>query len=216
MFSSASFGALAPILLKGSLVTLELTICSVLIGMVIGIFITLMRISHFKTLSTIAYVYTWIFRGTPLLLQIYIIYFGLPSVGIVLPSFLSALIGLSLNSAAYMAEIIRGGILAVDKGQFEAAKALGFSYAVTMRKIILPQTIRIIIPSIGNELIAMLKDTSLVSVIAMSDLMRNATLQASSTGNPWMPLLGAGVMYLIMTTVFTVVFDNLEKKLSVY
>ncbi|OPJ65009.1 amino acid ABC transporter permease [Clostridium oryzae] len=211
-----SIGVLIPILLKGSLVTLELTICSVLIGMILGIFITLMRISHFKSLSTIAYVYTWIFRGTPLLLQIYIIYFGLPSVGIVLPSFLSALIGLSLNSAAYMAEIIRGGILAVDKGQFEAAKALSFSYAVTMRKIILPQTIRIIIPSIGNELIAMLKDTSLVSVIAMSDLMRNATLQASSTGNPWMPLLGAGVMYLIMTTVFTVVFDNLEKKLSVY
>lgn len=216
MLSWESFSKLLPILLKGSTITLELTLLSVFIGAIIGVFITLMRISHFKALSIFGQGYTWIFRGTPLLLQIYIIYYGLPAVDIVLPAFLSALIGLSLNSGAYMAEIIRGGILAVDKGQFEAAKALGFTYGTTMRKIVLPQTFRVIIPSVGNELIAMLKDTSLVSAIAMYDLMRLAQQQVSATGSPWMPLLSAAVIYLFMTTVITGLFSIFEKKLSAY
>ena len=216
MFSWESFSKLFMILLKGSQITIELTVLSVFIGAIIGVFITLMRISRFKVLSTIALGYTWIFRGTPLLLQIYIIYNGLPSVDIKLTAFTSALIGLSLNSGAYMAEIIRGGILAIDKGQFEAAKALGFTYATTMRKIVLPQTIRVIIPSVGNELIAMLKDTSLVSAISMYDLMRLAQQQVSATGSPWMPLLTAAALYLFMTTVITALFSRLEKKLSVY
>lgn len=216
MFSWESFSKLFMILLKGSQITIELTVLSVFIGAIIGVFITLMRISRFKVLSTIAWGYTWIFRGTPLLLQIYIIYNGLPSIDIKLTAFTSALIGLSLNSGAYMAEIIRGGILAIDKGQFEAAKALGFTYATTMRKIVLPQTIRVIIPSVGNELIAMLKDTSLVSAISMYDLMRLAQQQVSATGSPWMPLLTAAALYLFMTTVITSLFSRLEKKLSVY
>lgn len=216
MFSWESFSKLFMILLKGSQITIELTVLSVFIGAIIGVFITLMRISRFKVLSTIAWGYTWIFRGTPLLLQIYIIYNGLPSVDIKLTAFTSALIGLSLNSGAYMAEIIRGGILAIDKGQFEAAKALGFTYSTTMRKIVLPQTIRVIIPSVGNELIAMLKDTSLVSAISMYDLMRLAQQQVSATGSPWMPLLTAAALYLFMTTVITALFSRLEKKLSVY
>ncbi|MDP4091628.1 MAG: amino acid ABC transporter permease [Bacillota bacterium] len=211
-----SLGKLIPLLLQGSVLTIELTVLSVLIGTIIGIFVTLMRISHFKVLSTIARGYTWIFRGTPLLLQLYIIYDGLPSIGLTLSGFTTALIGLSINSGAYMAEIIRGGILSVDKGQFEAAKALGFTYGTTMRKIILPQTIRVIIPSVGNELIAMLKDTSLVAILTMYDLMRAASYQVSHTGDPWQPYLTAGVLYLIMTTVITALFSRLEKKLSVY
>jgi polar amino acid transport system permease protein len=115
-----------------------------------------------------------------------------------------------------MAEIIRGGILSIDKGQFEACNALGFTYMQTMRRVILPQTFKNIIPPVGNEFITMLKDTSLVSVIAMSELMRTAQLQLSATARPVEALFIAGVLYLFMTTIFTTIFGGLEKKLSVY
>lgn len=204
-----------PILLKASLKTLELTVFSVACGSFLGIFAALLKLQKNKLIYAIGYLYTWIFRGTPLILQIFFIYYGLPSFGVELNSLQGALIALSLNSGAYMAEIIRGGILSIDKGQFEASKALGFTYSQTMKRIILPQTIRVIIPSVGNEFITMLKDTALVSVIAMSELMRTAqTMYAAKFSVE--PFVVASVIYLLLTSVFTTVFSTMEKRLSKY
>ncbi|WP_461207661.1 amino acid ABC transporter permease [Clostridium sp. DL1XJH146] len=205
-----------PILLKGSLVTVELTVLSVFIGTIIGIIIALCKISKNIVISKIATFYTWIFRGTPLLLQLFVLYYGLPQIGLPIEPFSAAIVGLSLNSGAYMAEIIRGGILSIDKGQFEACKALGFTYMQTMKRVILPQTFKNIIPAVGNEFIIMLKDTSLVSAIAMEELMRKAQLRMSSSGRAIEPFFLAACFYLVMTTVFTTAFARIEKKLSVY
>lgn len=204
-----------PILMKASLKTIELTIVSVAIGSLLGILFALAKLQKNKCINILGYIYTWVFRGTPLILQIIFIYYGLPAFGLDLTPMQGALIGLSLNSGAYMAEIIRGGILAIDKGQFEAAKALGFNYTQTMRKIILPQTIKIIIPSVGNEFITMLKDTALVSVIAMSELMRTAQIMYAAKFSVE-PYVVAAAIYLVLTSIFTTVFSKIEKRLSVY
>ncbi|GAA0729744.1 amino acid ABC transporter permease [Clostridium malenominatum] len=205
-----------PILLKATTVTVQLTTISVVLGTVIGIIVALLKLSKNKLILTVASLYTWIIRGTPMLLQLFFFYYGLPFVGIKLEPMSAAIIGLSLNSGAYMAEIIRGGILSVDKGQFEACKALGFTYGQTMRRVILPQTIRVLIPSVGNEFITMLKDTSLVSAIAMEELMRAAQQVYSSNFRPMEPFFVAACIYLALTTVFTTLFSIWEKKLSVY
>lgn len=205
-----------PIIAKGSLVTIGLTISSIFFGTVIGIILSLFKISHNKILYSIASFYTWIFRGTPMMLQLFVLYYGLPNFGVKLEPYQAAIIGLSLNSGAYMTEIIRGGILSIDKGQFEACKALGFNYFDTMRRIIIPQTIKIIIPSVGNEFITLLKDTSIVSTIAMVEIMRTAQVLYSSTFKPVEAFFAAGILYLIMTTIFTGLFSIYEKKLSVY
>jgi len=205
-----------PVLLKGCVMTVELTVITLVLGTVLGILFALMRLLSNVVLSQISNFYTWIIRGTPMLLQLFFFYYGLPSVGIRMTPFQAAVIGLGLNSGAYMAEIIRGGILSIDKGQFEAAKALGFSYTETMQKIILPQTFKVIIPPVGNEFITILKDTSLVSTIAMVELMRSAQQMYASTFKPIEIFATAAVLYLIMTTVFTTIFSVYEKKLSVY
>ncbi|OFI01563.1 inner membrane amino-acid ABC transporter permease protein YecS [Clostridium acetireducens DSM 10703] len=205
-----------PILGKASIMTVELTVISVFLGTVIGIVVALLKLSKNKVLCGIASFYTWIIRGTPMLLQLFFFYFGLPYVGIKLDPMPAAIIGLSINSGAYMAEIIRGGIISIDKGQFEACKALGFSYMQTMKRVILPQTFKVIIPPVGNEFITILKDTSLVSTIAMTELMRSAQQIYAANFRPMEPFFIAGCLYLIMTTVFTVVFSFYEKKLSVY
>ncbi|AND83587.1 ABC transporter permease subunit [Clostridium tyrobutyricum] len=205
-----------PILLKGSVMTVELTIITIILGSILGILLALLRLSNNKVLKYISSFYAWIFRGTPLLLQLFFFYYGLPFIGIELTPFTAAVIGLALNCGAYMSEIIRGGIQSIDQGQFEAAKALGFSYAQTMKKIILPQTFKVIIPPVGNEFISILKDTSLVSTIAMVELMRSAQQIYATSFDPISVFLTAAVFYLIMTTVFTTVFGIIERKLSVY
>lgn len=205
-----------PVLLKGSLVTIELTLLSVIFGSVIGMFAAILKISKNKLIANTAGFYTWIFRGTPMLLQLWFLYFGLPFVGIKFTAFQAAIIGLSLNSGAYMAEIIRGGILSVEKGQFEACKSLGFTYFDTMKRVVLPQTFKIIIPSVGNEFITMLKDTSLVATIAMTEIMRSAQLLNASSFRPMEAFFIAGCLYLFMTTIFTTAFSYYEKRLSVY
>ena len=205
-----------PILLKGCVMTVELTVITLIVGTVLGILLALAKLSKNTVFRIISGFYTWIFRGTPLLLQLFFFYYGLPFIGIELSPFLAAVLGLSLNCAAYMAEIIRGGIQSIDKGQFEAAKALSFSYTDTMRKIILPQTFKVIIPPVGNEFISILKDTSLVSTIAMVELMRSAQQMYATTFKPIEIFLTTGILYLLMTTIFTCIFSLFEKKLSVY
>lgn len=196
--------------------TIQLTIITLCLGTFLGIVLAFCKISKIKAVNYLSTLYTWIFRGTPLLLQLFFFYYALPGMGITMTAFTAAVLGLSLNCAAYMAEIIRGGILAVDKGQFEASKSLGLTYFQTMIKIILPQTFRVIIPPVGNEFIAMLKDTSLVSSIAMVELMRSMTQISSATFRYTEMVFSAACLYLLLTTVFTTVFSLIEKKLARY
>ncbi|MFT8930649.1 MAG: amino acid ABC transporter permease [Sporolactobacillus sp.] len=205
-----------PVMLIGSIMTIELTILSLAFGSVLAVIIAFLRISSNKYLNSVAKFYLWLFRGTPLILQLFVLYYAMPSFGITLSPFVAAVIGLSLNCAAYMAEIVRGGIISIPKGQYEAANVLGFNYAQTMFTVILPQTARNILPAVGNQFIGMLKDTSLVSTIAMVELMRTAQLIGSATFKYGEVYLSAAILYLAMTSIFSFVFNKLEHKLAIY
>lgn len=207
-----------PALMEGTRNTIILTIISVLFGAVLGLFLALGRLSKNKVLDKISWFYIWVFRGTPLLMQLYFIYYGLPKISdkLTLPGqWPSALLALTLNSAAYLAEIIRAAIQSIDKGQMEAAKALGMSYGQAMTRVIIPQSYRRLIPPVGNEFIALLKDSSLVSIMGMIELMKvtNGINARESSAFIYIP---AAVIYLALTSVFTYVFEKLEKKYSVY
>ena len=202
-------------ILEGASKTIQLTIVAIIIGMVLGLFLALGSISKSKIVNKITWVYVWIFRGTPLLLQIVAIYYALPSIGINFSASASAIIALSLNSGAYLAEIIRAGIVSIDKGQMEASKALGMTYYQAMFKVIIPQSYRRLIPPVGNEAIMLLKDSSLVSAIAMSELLRVSRTFASRSGN-MIYFFIAALIYLFFTTIFTYIFQKLEQKYSAY
>ena len=202
---------------KATGITLELTVIAIVIGIALGLLLALARISKNPVLNKVSFFYIWFFRGTPLLLQISFIYYSLPSVASVfkLDQFTAGFLALGLNSGAYMAEIIRAAIQSIDKGQMEAARALGMSYGQAMRKIIIPQSYRRLIPPVGNEVIALLKDTSLVSIISVTELLRLTTTFANSTGSA-VYYIPCAIFYLALTTLFTYVFGRLEKKYSVY
>lgn len=208
-----------PRLLRGMAITIELTIVAVIFGLIIGLLLALGRLSRNAAVNKLSWVYIWFFRGTPLLMQLFFIYYAFPLLfdpplsG--LNATMAAFIGFSLNSAAYLAEIIRAAIQSIDKGQMEAAKALGMTYGQAMRKIIIPQSYRRLIPPVGNEFIMMIKDTSLVSVIAMQDLMRVTHEIESQQASPLIYIPSA-IIYLLLTTVFTISFEKIEKKYSVY
>ncbi|MDR3138042.1 MAG: amino acid ABC transporter permease [Treponema sp.] len=207
-----------PQLLGGARVTIALTILAVSAGVALSLFLALGKMSKFSALNKFCSAYVFFFRGTPLLMQLYFIYYALPMVTPLLTinnRFLAAFIAFSLNSAAYCAEIIRAAILSIDKGQFEASRALGMSYAQTMRLVIIPQSIRRLIPPVGNEFIMMLKDASLVSMIALVDITK-ATRNIESSTRSAMVYIPAMILYLIITAVFTFIFHKLEKKYSVY
>lgn len=212
-----SFVNALPALVKGSLVTLELTVVSVFFGMILGLFLALGRLSKNWVLDKICWLYIWLFRGTPLIMQIFFIYYALPLIysPLTLAQMPSAFIALALNSAAYLAEIIRAAIQSIDKGQMEAAKALGMGYGQAMRRVIVPQSYRRLIPPVGNEFIALLKDSALVSIIGMTELMRTTSQIANAKASALI-YIPAAMLYLALTTIFTVVFEKLEKKYSVY
>jgi polar amino acid transport system permease protein len=213
-----------PKLLSGSRITIGLTILSVSAGLVLSLFLALGKMSKFKILNRICSAYVFFFRGTPLLMQLYFIYYALPMVSPIFiirtgdqffDRFIPAFIAFGLNSAAYCAEIIRAAIQSINKGQFEASRALGLSYAQTMRLVVIPQSIRRLIPPVGNEFIMVLKDVSLVSMIALADITKETRNIESSTRSA-MVYIPAMILYLIITAVFTFVFHKLEKKYSVY
>lgn len=210
-------GNVIPPMLEGTLNTLILTMGGIFFGLLFGLLLALARVSKNKFVNSFAWVYIWFFRGTPMLMQILFIYYGLPMINknIVVDQFPAAFMALGLNSAAYLAEIIRAAIQSIDKGQMEAAKALGMSYRMAMFRIIVPQSYRRLIPPVGNEFIMLLKDSSLVSVIGMTELLRTTRLMTNATGEVWI-YLPAAIIYLLLTSIFTVVFDKLEKKYSVY
>lgn len=207
-----------PQLLNGAKTTILLTICAVCMGLFLSIFLALGKMSKNRLLSKICSAYIFFFRGTPLLMQLYFIYFGLPQISMALTinsRFLAAFIAFSLNSAAYCSEIIRAAIQSIDKGQFEASKALGLSNAQTMRLVIFPQSIRRLIPPVANEFIMVLKDASLVSIIALADLTKVTRAISSSTGTA-LVYIPAMIIYLIMTAFFEFIFHKLEAKFSKY
>ncbi|MFF7456011.1 amino acid ABC transporter permease [Kitasatospora sp. NPDC008115] len=209
-------------ILRGIVVTLELTVLSMLMGVTGGVLLAIMRLSPNPLLSGTAWFYIWVFRGTPVLVQLVFWNFlgalwpklsiGIPfgpelwseSTNVLIPTFTAALLGLGLNEAAYMAEIVRGGIQSVDEGQTEAAHALGMSRAAALRRIVLPQAMRVIIPPTGNETISMLKTTSLVQVISLSELFTAGHDIYSRTFQTIPVLVAVSIYYLLMTSILTV------------
>ena len=204
--------AAIPQLAKGAKLTLELTLLALLIGIPSGLVFALLRISPIKVLNWISTVYVEIVRGTPLLMQIYVIYFVLPAIGIELSSFVAGVLALSLNAAAYISEIFRAGIESIDTGQMEAARSLGMDYPQAMWNVILPQTLRRVLPPLTNEAVALLKDSSLVSVVALAELMRVGKEIATNGGSPTTVYLSVAVFYLIMTLPLTWLVRRLEHK----
>ncbi|MBR0665936.1 amino acid ABC transporter permease [Roseomonas hellenica] len=198
-------------LLEGVLVTIGLTIVTMLIGLIFGTVLALMRMSRSAALSGSAGFYVWVFRGTPLLVQLVLIYTGLPQLGIRLGVLPSALLALSLNEAAYLSETIRGGFNGIPKGQMEAAKALGLSRWRTLRLVLMPQVARLIIPPLGNSLNGLLKATSLASVISLEELMRRSQVLMQERFEVLELYCVAAVYYLVLTTLWNRVQVRLEE-----
>ena len=189
-----------PLLLTGAGVTVQITALSVMIGIVIGLFVGIARISTYRIIHLIAAVYVDFLRGTPLLVQIFLVYFALPVVsGQRIDPFIAAIAACSINSSAYVAEIFRAGIQSIDAGQMEAGRSLGMSWMQTMRYIIVPQAARRVIPPLGNEFIALLKDSSLVSVIGFEELTRRGQLIIARTYASLEIWLCVAIIYLVMT-----------------
>ena len=208
-------------MLSGAVVTLQLTLGAVALGLVIGVFLGIGRVSRIFCFRFFSGVYVQLFRGTPMLLQIFFIYFGVPQIYYIVtghslsPDPLTVgIIALGLNSAAYVAEIVRAGIQAVGQGQMEAGRSIGLSYNQTMRHIILPQAIKKIIPPLGNEAIVLLKDSSLVSVIGTQELMYSAKVMGARYYDYVQFLVGAGIVYLFFTFIISRLLARLEKKLD--
>jgi len=207
-----------PLLLKGAKVTVGLTVASAGAGLVLGLFLALGKMSKNIAVNKICGAYVFFFRGTPLLMQLFFIYYALPQIFPALTinsRFLAAFAAFSLNSAAYCAEIIRAAIQSIDSGQAEASRALGLTFAQTLRLVIIPQSIRRLIPPAGSEFIMMLKDASLVSMIALVDITRAMRNIENSSGSA-LVYIPAMFLYLIITAVFSFIFRRLEKKYSVY
>ncbi|WP_026022464.1 amino acid ABC transporter permease [Kurthia senegalensis] len=203
-------------MLDGAKMTILLFLIAIIVSVPLGFLLTLAVNSKIKPLSWLATIYITIMRGTPLLLQLLIICFGLPMIPgigeyLVIDRFTAACLGFILNYAAYFAEIFRGGLLSIDKGQYEAAKVLGLSKSQTTRKIILPQMFRVALPSVANESITLIKDTALLYAVAVPELLHFAET-AVNRDFSIMPYFIAGVIYLIMTIILTIFFKWLEKR----
>lgn len=199
-----------PLLAAGIKFTVPLTILSFLIGVAIAFTVAIVRVLEIKPLDGIARLYVWIVRGTPLLVQLFIIFYGLPSIGITLNAFVSAVIGFSLSVGAYSSEIIRAAILSVPKGQWEAAHALGLSKVQSLKHVILPQAIKVAIPPLSNSFISLVKDTSLAAAITVSEMFQVAQQITARTYEPLWLYTEAAVIYLLFCSGLTVLQSRLE------
>lgn len=207
----SSLGPLLDGLLRG---TLPLTAVSFALGLALALVVALMRLSGRRLVSAVARAYVSVIRGTPLLLQLFIIFFGLPSLGITLDPWPSAIIGLSLNVGAYASEAVRGAILAVPRGQWEAAMTVGMGRVTTLRRVVLPQAARIAVPSLSNTLISLVKDTSLVSVVLVTELLREAQIIAGQTFEYFTLYSVAAVYYWVVCFLLSIGQARLETRLS--
>ncbi len=209
-----------PELLKGMKITLEIFGVTLLLAIPLGFLVSLLRISKIKAVQWLTAAYIWVLRGTPLMLQLFFVYYGLPYISIfgmklAFDPLAATLIAFVLNYSAYFAEIFRSGIESIDRGQYEGAKALGLSSWQTMRTIIVPQMVRVVLPPVSNETITLVKDTALASTLALVEMMRAAQLKVSTTASA-VPFLGAAVFYLLLTLVLTIIFSRLEKAVCKY
>ena len=203
------------LMLEGTQVTLEIFTITLAVAIPLGLLAALARISGLRPLAVLMEFYIWLMRGTPLMLQLLFVYFALPMVGIMLPDIAAALLAFILNYAAYFAEIFRAGIQSINRGQYEAAKALGMTYPQTMRRIVIPQMIRNVLPPISNETINLVKETSLIYILAMNDLLRVARTIVQREFD-MTPFVIAAVFYLVMTFVLTWIFKKLEAHYAKY
>lgn len=205
-----------PLLLQGLLMTLKLTTLAVLFGSLIGSIVGVAKVVPNKLIRTVASIYVDFIRGTPLLVQIFILYYGVQAlIGHSVDAYTAGLIALSINSGAYIAEIVRAGIQSIDKGQTEAARSLGLTYMQSMMRIIFPQALRRIIPPLGNEYIAMLKDSSLVSVIAIEELLRVGQLLVTRTFRAFEVYIVVALLYLCLTLLISQIVKFAERRLKV-
>ncbi len=214
-FEWKTFVESLPYLLRGSLVTLELSVISIVIGLVIGTLGGVARLSSFRALSMLMFVYVTVFRAVPLLVTLLFMYYGLPAAGIQLDAFTVAIIALAATNGAYMTEIVRGGVESIDPGQMRAARSLGMPYALAMRRIILPQALRRVLAPITNESITLVKSTSLVSTIALADVLRAGLDVMAWKANTFSPFAGVALCYLLMTVPLLALNDFLEKRYRV-
>ena len=203
------------LILQGAQVTLEIFFVTLILSLPIGALAALGRISSIAPIRYLMELYVWIMRGTPLMLQLLFVYFALPMVGIMLPDVAAALLAFTLNYAAYFAEVFRAGIQAIPRGQYEAAKALGLKHWQMMRYIIFPQVLRVVLPPISNETINLVKDTSLIYILAMNDLLRVARTIVQREFD-MTPFVIAGAFYLGMTAILTWIFKKLEQRYGSY
>lgn len=205
--------SIIPQMLLGTVDTLRLFFITIVLAIPLGILLAFCRVSSFKILRNVVAAYVYVLRGTPLMLQLLFVYFGLPFIpviGIRLDDFPAAVLAFVLNYGAYFCEIFRAGIQAIPKGQYEAAKTLGMNYVQTMKRIILPQVFKIILPPVSNETITLVKDTSLIYVLAMNDLLRTTRNLVQRDFNI-MPFVVAAVFYLVMSMILTYGFNKMEK-----
>ena len=204
-----------PALLAGTWMTLKVFFWTLVLAMPLGVLVSLGEMSNIKPLKWLVEFYVWIMRGTPLLLQLIFVFYGLPIIGIVFPRYEAALFAFVLNYAAYFAEIFRGGLQSISEGQFEAAQVLRLSRFQTMTHIIIPQVIKIVLPSIGNEVINLIKDSSLVYVIGLGDLLRAGNV-AMARDVTLVPLVLVGVIYLFLISLCAFAQKKIEKYFSYY
>jgi len=207
--------SLIPSMMDGLTVTLEIFLITLALSIPLGIVIALGRLSRNKALRTFIQSYILVMRGTPLLLQLIFIFFGLPLIGIVFDRFTTVIIAFTLNYAAYFGEIFRAGIQSIDKGQYEAAEVLGLSKSQAFKRIILPQMTKKVLPPVSNEVITLIKDSALVYVVGLDDMLRVAKI-ASNTSASLIPLLFVSILYLLLTAILTNIFKRLENRFSYY
>ncbi|CAI8910619.1 MULTISPECIES: cystine ABC transporter permease [Pseudomonas] len=203
-----------PFLLKGAYYTVILSLGGMFFGLVMGFGLALMRLSRFKLVSWIARIYVSFFRGTPLLVQLFVIYYGLPQLGMELDPLPAALIGFSLNMAAYACEILRSAISSIERGQWEAAASIGMTRAQTLRRAILPQAMRTALPPLGNSFISLVKDTALAATIQVPELFRQAQLITARTFEVFTMYLAAALIYWVLATVLSHLQNQLEARVN--
>jgi polar amino acid transport system permease protein len=202
------------IFISAALLTLRLTITSLIIGCLIGLIVAFLRISSNKWLNKLATIYIGLIRGTPLIVQIAILYFGIASV-VTFSQFWAGALALAIHNGAYIAEIFRGSIQSIDKGQMEAARSLGMSYPLAMRRIILPQAFKFSIPPLGNQFIIGLKDSSLVAYVGMSDLWGSGLSEAASNYRQLETYMVVGIYYLALVLLFSFLLRKLERRMDI-
>ena len=204
----------APFLLKGAIYTIVLSLGGMFFGMLLGFALALMRLSPLKILSWTSRVYVSFFRGTPLLVQLFMIYYGLPQLGIQLDPLPAALVGFSLNMAAYVCEILRAAIGSIDRGQWEAAASIGMTRAQTLRRAILPQAARTALPPLGNSFISLVKDTALAATIQVPELFRQAQLITARTFEIFTMYLAAALIYWVLASALALLQNHLEARVN--